>query len=81
MISPTFNRDRVTLYNADVFDFLDAFGADTLDAVVTDPPYSSGGMFRADRIATTRDKYVHGETKNVRADFSGDNRDQRSFLP
>lgn len=48
-------------------------------AVVTDPPYSSGGLHRTDRAANTGTKYVLTGTKTQRPDFSGDNRDQRSF--
>lgn len=52
------------------------------DAIVTDPPYSSGGMFRGDRMQNVKTKYVQSgaETGSAEcADFSGDNRDQRSF--
>lgn len=48
-------------------------------AVVTDPPYSSGGAFRTDRQQNTGSKYVLTGTKLQRPDFAGDNRDQRSF--
>jgi site-specific DNA-methyltransferase (adenine-specific) len=52
-----------------------------LDAVITDPPYSSGGAFRSDRTKKTSIKYVQsGKGETCRVDFSGDNRDQRSFL-
>lgn len=51
-----------------------------IDAVVTDPPYSSGGMFRGDRAMATGQKYVLTGVQTKRADFTGDNRDQRSFL-
>jgi site-specific DNA-methyltransferase (adenine-specific) len=52
-----------------------------VDAVVTDPPYSSGGQFRSDRTQKTVSKYVQ-TTSNFtnRDEFSGDNRDQRAFL-
>lgn len=51
-----------------------------VDAVVTDPPYSSGGMYRSDRAAGTGSKYqVSHETNRRYAAFAGDNRDQRSF--
>lgn len=53
---------------------------DTFDAVITDPPYSSGGQFRGDRAQTTRTKYVGSDTKHDIQDFTGDNRDQRAFL-
>lgn len=47
----------------------------SVDAVVADPPYSSGGMVRSDRSAATGAKY------NLRGaeDFGGDNRDQRAY--
>ena len=47
--------------------------------LVTDPPYSSGGMVRGDRMASTRDKYQSTGAQEEFASFSGDNRDQRSF--
>lgn len=50
-----------------------------VDAIVTDPPYSSGGAFRGDRTGSTTEKYVSSSVKLLRADFAGDNRDQRSY--
>lgn len=51
------------------------------DAVITDPPYSSGGQFRGDRAGrTTSEKYVQTSQVSTYAEFSGDNRDQRSYL-
>lgn len=52
-----------------------------VDAIVTDPPYSSGGMVRSDRSRSPKQKYVttDRQTRDARPDFSGDNRDQRSF--
>lgn len=49
-------------------------------AVVTDPPYSSGGFTRGDRMASTSNKYVLTGTQIVRPEFAGDNRDQRGYL-
>lgn len=54
-----------------------------VDAVITDPPYSSGGMVRGDRAgASARTKYARSDSTLADAltGFSGDNRDQRSFL-
>jgi len=51
-----------------------------VDAVITDPPYSSGGAFRGDRMRSTSEKYVRTSTIAKRAGFSGDNRDQRGYL-
>jgi site-specific DNA-methyltransferase (adenine-specific) len=50
-----------------------------VDAVVCDPPYSSGGAFRGDRMASTTTKYRSYGAAERLSDFTGDNRDQRSF--
>lgn len=52
----------------------------TIDAVITDPPYSSGGQFRGDRMGATSAKYQTTENRGIYAEFSGDNRDQRAYL-
>jgi site-specific DNA-methyltransferase (adenine-specific) len=52
-----------------------------LQACITDPPYSSGGMVRGDRMQKTAAKYINTDSEvTFREDFSGDNRDQRAFL-
>jgi len=52
----------------------------SVDAVITDPPYSSGGMVRGDRMGSTSAKYVQSDSANkALADFGGDNRDQRAY--
>lgn len=38
-------------------------------AVITDPPYSSGGAMRSDRMATTGRKYTQGGTEKIRTPF------------
>lgn len=57
---------------------------ETVDGVITDPPYSSGGQFRSDRMVATSEKYTRSNTARGDAwrdeDFAGDNRDQRGFL-
>jgi site-specific DNA-methyltransferase (adenine-specific) len=52
--------------------------AETFDAVVTDPPYSSGGFTRGDRTSEATAKYSKRLDRNAFA-FTGDNRDQHSF--
>ena len=52
-----------------------------IEALITDPPYSSGGMVRGDRMQATSAKYINTDSKaTYREEFSGDNRDQRAFL-
>ena len=50
------------------------------DLLLTDPPYSSGGMFRGDRNQGTREKYQTSGVADAKPEFFGDNRDERSFL-
>jgi site-specific DNA-methyltransferase (adenine-specific) len=50
------------------------------DALLSDPPYSSGGMVRGDRMKSTRDKYQSTDVVNELHEFTGDNRDQRGFM-
>jgi len=64
----------------DCLDYLRTLPDNSVDAVITDPPYSSGGMFRGDRIGTTVTKYVQTDTLTARTDFGGDTRDQRAFF-
>jgi site-specific DNA-methyltransferase (adenine-specific) len=68
-----------TLYHADSLDVLPLLS--DVDAVITDPPYSSGGMVRGDRAMGTKAKYLQSDSGNKEklSEFSGDNRDQRGF--
>jgi site-specific DNA-methyltransferase (adenine-specific) len=77
-VKPYYEDDAVTIYHGDSFDLL--HDLDGLGAVVTDPPYSSGGAFRGDRAQLTTTKYVNSDTTAYRPEFAGDTRDQRSFL-
>jgi site-specific DNA-methyltransferase (adenine-specific) len=73
-----------TLYLGDCREILPELGK--VDAVITDPPYSSGGVFRTDRASrSTADKYIGGGYVDLaaalaRPEFIGDNKDQRAFL-
>lgn len=70
----------VDLRLGDCLEILPTLAAGSVDAVITDPPYSSGGAFRGDRMMSTRNKYLNTEDKDNYTDFGGDNRDQRSYL-
>lgn len=73
-----YSDDSATIYHGDMFDVLPTLSG--IGAVITDPPYSSGGAFRGDRAMSTTAKYVNNDTASYRPEFAGDNRDQRSFL-
>lgn len=68
---------NATLYLGDCLSVVP--GLPVVDAIMSDPPYSSGGTFRGDRMGKTSEKYQNSEHRGLYAEFSGDNRDQRSF--
>lgn len=78
MPEPYYQDEAVTLYHGEALALIPHVGQ--IDGLIADPPYSSGGAFRGDRMLNTNDKYVQGELRAYRAAFAGDNRDQRSFL-
>lgn len=69
---------RATLYLGDCIEIIPTLPQ--IDALICDPPYSSGGMVRGDRMGSTRDKYQSSDVKVEHPEFTGDNRDQRGFL-
>lgn len=58
---------------------LEGLPDNSVDAVITDPPYSSGGFTRSDKTKSTTGKYIQSGTQKVYPDFGGDNRDVRSW--
>lgn len=79
-MTPYYERDGLTLIHGEALAVLRDMPSASADAVITDPPYSSGGMFRGDRAGqSTGEKYASPEQRGNYSDFSGDNRDQRSF--
>ena len=65
-----------TLYRGDCLEVLPTLGK--VDAVVTDPPYSSGGAFRGDRTQRTAAKYLgsyNSTTAGQLPEVVGDSRD------
>lgn len=80
-VEPYWRHDRATLYGGDALAVLPSLPAASVDAVITDPPYSSGGMVRGDRTGDVHTKYVRSDSvSGMELDsFTGDNRDQRSY--
>jgi len=73
--------ERVALYCGDCLCEMEAIQDGVADMVLTDPPYSSGGLFAGDRKASTQKKYTDSDAQGAARfqNFSGDNMDQRSF--
>lgn len=68
-----------TLIQGDVLRVLDTLKQ--VDAVITDPPYSSGGTHTGARTKPPSQKYLQAGSSNQRLpNFGGDMRDQRSFF-
>ncbi len=76
-MKPYSQHAGLTIYHGDCLDVLPDLNG--IGAIVTDPPYSSGGAFRGDRVQGTLVKYVNSDTFAYRPEFAGDTRDQRSF--
>ena len=68
-----------TLHEGEALEVLAGLPDASVDAVITDPPYSSGGQYRGDRMQDTTSKYVTTGQALTRPDFAGDNRDQRAY--
>jgi site-specific DNA-methyltransferase (adenine-specific) len=86
-VTPYYSDDFATIYHGEALATLQALPAGCADVLLTDPPYSSGGMFRGDRTRAVDDKYTQpgggGGTplhKKSFGAFAGDARDQRSWL-
>ena len=71
--------DGWTLLHGDTLSIVRAFKAGVFDAVITDPPYASGGSKPSEKNRTTVQKYSSMRAEKALPDFDGDNRDQRSW--
>lgn len=68
------------LLKGDALSVLPTLEAGSFDALITDPPYSSGGLTAGARQKPPSKKYPQGGVPVLHADFAGDERDQRSHL-
>jgi site-specific DNA-methyltransferase (adenine-specific) len=72
---PVYDDGQARIYTGDALAILAELPDGSVDVVMTDPPYSSGGLHRGDRIRAVDEKYPTA-TEGV---FAGDNRDQRAW--
>ena len=70
----------IELYNGDCRAFLSNYNGERFDAVITDPPYASGGATLSERSASTSQKYTATKKACPFPDFMGDQMDSRSWL-
>ncbi|WP_437230443.1 DNA-methyltransferase [Planctomicrobium sp. SH661] len=77
--SEVFEQGGLQLRRGDVLQLLPGLQAESVDAVITDPPYCSGGTTATARKGDPAEKYCHSGNTLGRPSFVGDTRDQRSF--
>ena len=70
----------IELYNGDCRAFLSNYNGERFDAVITDPPYASGGATLSERSVSTSQKYTATKKACPFPDFMGDQMDSRSWL-
>ena len=72
---------EATIICGESLDVMRTLPSSSVAGVITDPPYSSGGQFRSDRVGgkTATEKYIKDHEARYEHDFEGDNRDQRSW--
>ena len=72
------DKPRWEIIHGDSLTVLESFPPGTFDAVITDPPYASGGRTQAEKSKATVKKYS-SMGGNAPPDFDGDAKDQRSW--
>lgn len=78
-VAPDFTGNQVALYRGDVLQLSPRLPRRHFHAVITDPPYNSGGTSTAERQRDPVAKYCQNSNSCGRPSFEGDTRDQRSF--
>lgn len=78
-MKPYYEDGSVTIYHGEALAILACLPPESVDVLLTDPPYSSGGMVRGDRLIATSAKYRDSDAISALPEFSGDTRDQHSF--
>jgi len=68
------------IHHGEALQWLRSLPDDSVDAVITDPPYSSGGFSDVDKAKPPAEKYQSGGTLRQYPPFRGDNLDQRSYM-
>ncbi|KOV12303.1 DNA methylase [Streptomyces sp. XY431] len=68
------------LHRGDALTVLKSLPDESVNAVITDPPYNSGGRTSSERTSRdARAKYVTSNSAHDLKTFPGENRDQRSY--
>jgi site-specific DNA-methyltransferase (adenine-specific) len=79
-MKPFYERAGIAIYHGDCHEVLPSLAPNSFDAMITDPPYCSGGATSGAKAADPVDKYCQAGNSLGRPTFSGDAKDQRSFV-
>lgn len=71
--------DGWTILHGDCLRLMRQMQDGVFDAVITDPPYASGGSTPAEKTRSTNQKYSSMAPDKALPDFAGDQMDQRSW--
>ena len=66
-----YQDDAVTLYQGEALRVLHSLDDNSFDALITDPPYSSGGTTATSRKAPTSTKYQSSDVTEKGTEFVG----------
>ena len=72
------DNQKWEIIHGDALKVLSGFAPGTFDAVITDPPYASGGRTQSEKSKSTVKKYSSMK-ENAPPPFDGDAKDQRSW--
>lgn len=75
-----FEDSLTTLYQGDAWQVLQTLDDNSIDGIITDPPYSSGAFTLAGKQADPGKKYQRTGVKKSYPAMLGDGKDQRSFF-
>lgn len=70
----------IELFHGDCRHYLSNYKGRMFDALITDPPYASGGATLAEKSASTSQKYTSTKHQCPLPDFCGDQMDGRSWM-
>ena len=72
--------DRWSILHGDSLQILRQFEPNSFDAIITDPPYASGGSSQTTKNRSTSEKYSSMSKDKALPDFDSDQMDQLSWM-
>lgn len=67
--------NETTLYLGEALQTLMKMESESVDGILTDPPYSTGGTYTAQRQRPPTEKYQNSASQKRQISFTDDNRD------